>query len=139
MRYLVDTCVWRDFYEDRKNRHAVSLGRPAVAAFLRIISKRSEILICQTIVKELSKAFSREKIEEMLGFISATGHLRWIEPTRKEVEEARTLATARSLPFADCLFAVLAKNHGAIVVTRDYHLLRRLKDVVVALRPEEID
>jgi predicted nucleic acid-binding protein len=137
-KYLVDTCVWRDFFEERRNRYGGSLAEPAASGLMRILSMKSEILICREIVRELRMKFTREEIESMFRIFEATGQLKWIEPGEEEIQEARRISRERNIPFTDCVLAVFARSGGAIVVTRDHHFFSRLADVIEAKRPEEL-
>jgi len=58
--------------------------------------------------------------------------------TKEEYSESKRLAQERALPFIDCLNAVQARDHGAILVSQDDHCLRGLSDISKAVRPEQV-
>lgn len=134
--YLIDTCVWRDFMEERKNRQGVPLGEHAFACLRKVLAEKANILLCEVLIKELRRKYTREEIEEIFSLLGATGQLRWTEPEPEEVNAAEELSRSRTLPFADCLYAVMARNRGAQVITRDGHFFEKLADITVSKLPE---
>jgi predicted nucleic acid-binding protein len=137
-RYYLDTCIWRDFYESRISRDGKAIGECAYNLILKLLSRKQNILFSEFVVMELEREYSEQEIEEMLGFMLNTGLLTRIEPNKDEVNEAKSLAAYRKLPFIDCLNAIMARDNDAILVTRDAHFFQSLKDITDALKPEDI-
>ena len=134
MNYFIDTCVWRDFYENRKSLSGKPLGSYAASCFTTLFKKKACILISETLIMELSKDYGLPEIQRMLGLIK----IRAIPITKQEFVEARQLSREKDIPFADCLNAVQARNHHAILVTRDHHFFNELKEITPAVRPEDV-
>ncbi len=87
---------------------------------------------------ELNITYSRPDIDDMLNFMIRCKILIKISPTKEEILEAKKLSITRNIPFIDCLNAIQARNHEAILVTRDKHFFINLKDIVKVYTPEEI-
>lgn len=137
-KYLVDTCIWRDFYENRTNKFNRNLGKLASDFFLKAIKNKFTILFCESLIWELRKEYNLKEINELLGLLDVQGILKRLEIEKKEHEYALFLSKKRKLPYVDCLTALLAKKHNAEIITRDKHFLVNLKDIATALRPEDI-
>jgi len=54
-----------------------------------------------------------------------------------QAEQARLIAEEKHVPYKDALHAVLAKEHKAILVTRDKHFIK-LSDVVESFDPKDL-
>ena len=61
-----------------------------------------------------------------------------IDISKAEFIEAKALSSKRNLPFVDCLNAIQARNHKAIMITRDKHFFENLTDITPAKKPFEI-
>ena len=138
MKYFVDTCVWRDFYEDRKSFSGRDLGKEAATFFQKVIADKNVVLFSESLIDELKIEYSFLEIEQMLKTLSLIGLLKRIDIKKEEFIEAKNLSKSRNLPFVDCLNAVQARNHRAMLISQDKHILRNLADMVVAKRPSEI-
>ena len=136
MKYLLDTCIWRDFYEDRFGPRGRPLGSYASKLFLSILKRGDEILFSLSITKELS--WDAGHIDEFLGFVSALGILRFVETSDAQVGEAVQLSRERRIPFVDCLNAVQSRDEKAVLISQDKHILRDLSDVAETKSPQEI-
>jgi predicted nucleic acid-binding protein len=110
----------------------------AFGAFLRILKKDDVIIYSDLFVSELKSDYGEEEVENWLGFLFACGRLVRISPTKEETCEATALSRDRDIPFGDCIFAVMARDNKAIVVTRDKHFFENLSDVIKAIRSEEL-
>ena len=135
--FMLDTCIWRDFYEDRKSMGGDPIGKHASSLLLKIISNRDTIIYSEVIVAELLKDYSNEEVSELLSFLSATGIAERVDITKEERDEAKALCRERKVSFADCFIAIHARNHKAVLVTRDKHF-SLLADIIKPVRPEEV-
>ena len=138
LKYFIDTCVWRDFYEDRIGRNGEKLGDYASNFIEYIIKKKAIILFSEFIIGELKIKYANKDIEDMFGILNTLGVLKKIDVLIEQKDEAKNLSKLRGLPFVDCLFAILARDNGAILITQDIHFIRDLKDIVSVKRPQEI-
>jgi predicted nucleic acid-binding protein len=134
MKYLIDTCIWRDFYEDRFSRTGRPLGEYAMKLFLRILQDRDIIIFSESLVWELRKKYDEEEISRLLGLFVVSKTLVRIEILKEEKSEAKKLAQERGIPFVDCLNAVQARNHNAILISQDVHF-KLLSDITKAVLP----
>lgn len=137
-KYLLDTCVWRDFYEDRFSKSGKPLGKYATKLFMKILFDKDKILFSEALIEELMKDYVKDKINDMLYILFATGALVKIGITKEEFLEAKVLAKERSIPFIDYLNTIQARNHKAIMVSQDRHFFKNLSDLTDAVRPQEI-
>ena len=139
MRYWVDTCIWRDFYEDRISDNGIDLSSYASDVFTKIILKKDKIIYSEALIWELRKRYTNNEINELLGLLLQNGILIRIPIIEDDKSKARTLSKQRGIPFSDCLIAVQAKRNNAIVISQDKHLIYNLSDTVRAIRPNEIN
>ena len=121
-RYLVDTCVWIDFFEAREK-----FGRFAIRFFAKNIE--SEILLSNAVLNELKNNHKN------LAVLYMFRNLKRIYVTLEEFNEAERISNKRNLPLADCILAIQARNHDASVITRDKHFFYDLADIVRARHP----
>ncbi len=137
-KYLLDTCVWRDFYEKRFSRSGNNLGRYARVIFMKIIKNKDQILFSEALTKELSRDYDENDINDMLNLLFVNRILIKINITKKEYLESVKLSQMRKVPFVDCLNAVQARNHKAIMVTQDRHFFESLNDITKAVHPQDV-
>jgi len=138
-RYLIDTCIWRDFYENRFSKSGKPFGEYASKMFLKILKNKGEILFSEALIWELGKYFGDNEIGSMLDLFYFNGVLIKIEIKKHEAKEAKILSKKRNIPFVDCLLVIQAQNYNAILVTQDKHILNQLKDIVKAIKPQEVN
>lgn len=137
-KYWLDTCIWRDFYENRFSRSGNPLGKYATNAFMKIIRKGNKILFSESLIRELCRDYDKDDIKEMLNLLFISNILVKVEITKEEYLEAKRLSDERKLPFVDCLNAVQARNHSAIIVSQDEHLTKNLSDITKVTKPQDI-
>lgn len=87
---------------------------------------------------ELKKDYKEKEIYDMLNLLFLNKVLVKIEITKEEYSEAKKLAQERNLPFVDCLNAVHARDHGAVLVSQDEHYLKCLSDISKTVKPEQV-
>lgn len=134
-RFYVDTCIWLDFYEDRKGYCNESLGTPVFCFFSLIIKRGDKIIISNVVLKELESYHSQEDIRSML-----LPFMKIIEKiTLKEEQyiEAKIIARERNVPHGDAAHAILCRDNKLIFVTRDNDF-RKLQDITPYYKPEEL-
>lgn len=136
--FIIDTCIWRDFYEARFSKSGRPLGKYASEFFMKILKQNHKIYFSESLVRELKKDYTSREINDLLIFLSLSKQLLKIDITKEEFVEARDLSTQRKIPFVDCLNAIHARDYNATLVSQDMHILRDLKDIAKAIRPEEL-
>ena len=137
-KYLIDTCVWRDFYEDRVSKSERHLGKYATEFFLKVITKKDKIIFSESLIWELKKYCEEKEVIDMLNLLFLNKTLIRIDITKEEHVEAKKLSQQRKIPIMDCLNAVQARNHKATLITQDKHILENLSDIISSKRPEQI-
>lgn len=135
-KYWFDTCIWRDFYEDRLSKSGNPLGEYATNAFMKVMKNEDLILFSESLVRELKRDYDEKDINDMLNVLFLSKILVLVQITKEEHLEAKTLSEKRDLPYVDCLNAVQARNNKAIVVSQDLHLTKDLIDIVKVIKPQ---
>ena len=137
-KYFVDTCVWRDFYEDRQSTDKSKIGSHASKFIKNILDKRHTILINKYILYELKNKYTDEEINELLMFFKYLNILENVEISNSEYNETKIISKNKNLPIVDCIIAIQSRNYDAIVITRDNHFLKKLSYICKAELPESI-
>jgi len=106
--------------------------------FFKIIKNKDKILFSNTLILELKKDYKKEEIYNMLNLLFLNKILIRINITKEEYKEAKELSKKRNIPFIDCLNAIQARNHKAIMVSQDKHFFQNLFNITKPLKPEEI-
>ncbi len=133
-RYYVDTAIWRDLHENRKDKKR-NLGELAFEAFKKVRLNKGKILYSDFVVEELSHVYDKQTIEKIFNDVSEL--LEKVETNENHVKEAAKLAKEHKIPFGDALHGLLARDSKAVLITRDKHF-KRLKDKVAIKKPEEL-
>jgi len=134
MKYFIDTCIWRDFYEDRFSKTGRPLGKYACGLFMRILKNKDQILLSSSIIRELKQRYTEEEIFNLLTLLIKNRTIVRIETTKSECLEARRLSLNRDIPYIDCLNAIQARNHKALLISQDRHF-DGLSDIVKVIKP----
>ncbi|MBW3015549.1 PIN domain-containing protein [Candidatus Woesearchaeota archaeon] len=137
-KYYLDTCIWRDHYENREGPGGRPLGSYATKLFTQIMKKRDIIVFSSHIIYEMKKAFAPEEVEDMFKILDLMKILQRVEVSKSDWEEARKLATERDVSRSDALHAVLARNNNAILITQNMKDFEKFNDFITIKRPEDI-
>ncbi len=133
--YIIDTSIWVDIYEDRKGYNNEPLGDYAFKLLVKIKAKEMAIVLTDFLIKELETLYSVAEINGM--FKPFENIIKKIIATEKQREEAKKIAKERDVPAGDALHAIIARDNGLILVTRDRHF-RKLEDMSKHYKPEEL-
>lgn len=136
-RYLLDTCIWRDFYEARIGTGGRLLGKCAAELFLDLAVRKSEVLVPEVVIWELKKDYPEDEVNNLISIAKELLLIKMVLASGEQTAEAEELSVSRGLPFADCLIAVMARDNCAISVSNDRHLLGCLGDVVKTVLPQD--
>jgi len=136
--YYIDTCIWRDHYENRYSPQGKPLGNYATKLFTKIMKDKVTIIFSNHIVYELKKAFAPEEIEEMFQILFLMKILKKTEITKENWEEAKKMAQERGVSKSDSLHAILARNNNAILITQNLKDFEKFSDMITIKRPEDI-
>lgn len=134
-KFYLDTAIWRDYFEDRKDGLR-PLGEFAFQ-FLKNCEKHGcKVLYSNLVVQELRAHYSKERVAEV--FSSFTHLLVEVQISDEQISEARKIvSSADGTHLKDALHSVLARDNGAVMVTRDAHF-DVLMDLVKVEKPEDI-
>lgn len=132
-RYYIDTCIWRDYFEDRSD-NLRPLGEWAFRLIRKAVEEGIEVIFSDLIKEELLKEYSEEKIKDI---ISIVPDITWIEATEEHRAEGRAIAQRLGIPDFDVMHAILARDNDAILISRDKHYLE-LTYIVDVKKPEEL-
>lgn len=135
-KYYFDTSIWRDYFEDRKDKYK-PLGEWAFELIKKIIKEKSIVLYSQLVIDELRRYWPEDTINSCFGAFRSEGLLCKVEDTPEQRKEARRIAYERKVPKGDALNAILARDNQAVMVARDHHFLE-LDDITWHKKPEEI-
>ena len=132
--FYVDTSIWRDLFENRKD-NVKPLGEFAFMFCKKCIENNWTILISEFLIYELTKNLTKEQINSFLNEYKQI--LINVKTTNKELKQANTLSKQRKVSFGDVLHAILARNNNAVIVSRDKHF-DDLRDIAECFKPEEL-
>lgn len=136
-RYYLDTCIWRDFYENRFGHKGEPLGSHANQLFVKLIKGKDKIIFSDFVVKELKKDFNEQEISEMLTILFLSKVLERVGFSEEDYKEAKKIALERNIPAGDALHAIIARNNNSIFVSQDKHAVK-LKDIAKVMKPEQV-
>ena len=133
-KYYIDTAIWRDLHENRKDK-SKNLGELAFESFKKIRTNKEKIIYSDFVVEELSHAYDKQTIDKLFKGVSEL--LEKAEINETQLKEAADLSKELNIPLGDAIHGVLAKNIGAVMVTRDRHF-KKLKDKITIKKPEDL-
>ncbi|MEK6952743.1 MAG: PIN domain-containing protein [Nanoarchaeota archaeon] len=134
-KYLIDTSIWVDLYNDRKGYKGEPLGDYAFKLFAMIKARGDKIIITDLTIRELEMNYS---IPEIRGMMKPFENIiEKIISTKKQRDEAKKVSQERNLPPGDALHAILARDNKLILITRDKHF-KQLTEISVYYKPEDI-
>lgn len=105
---------------------------------MKILKRNDKILFSESLIWELKKDYDEQGINDMLNLLFMNNMLIKIEIKKEEYLESKKLAQERNLPFVDCLNAVQARNNNAVMISQDRHFHENLKDIIKAIKPQDI-
>jgi len=135
VKYLIDTSIWVDLYEDRKGYRNEPLGDFAFTLLAWIKVQKHRIVITDFLIRELEVLYSMEEIKGL--FKPFEDIIDKVVSTSKQRAEAKRIAVKRNIPPGDALYAIIARDHDLILITRDNHF-KELKDISPHLKPEDV-
>ena len=134
VKYYIDTAIWRDLHENRKDK-SKNLGELAFESLKKIRTNKEKIIYSDFVVEELSRAYDKQIIDKLFKGVSEL--LEKVEINEKQLKEAADLSKENKIPLGDAVHGVLARDSNAIMVTRDRHF-RKLKDKITIKKPEDL-
>jgi predicted nucleic acid-binding protein len=118
-RFYVDTCIWRDYLENRVDRFR-PLGEWAFEFFKRLV-KNSDLLIFSDVVREeLLQNMTDLEVEDMLEIVPLKLR-QYVQANNVDSSMAKRIATFHNIHFSDSLHLAIAIRTDSVLVTRDRH------------------
>lgn len=133
-RYYLDTCIWRDYFEDRRD-NLRPIGEWAFQLLRNIADEENIVIFSRIVLKELRRVYNEQEIKSLFSIIPNELLLE-AEVFSKQIAEAEIRAKILGIPTNDVLHLIIARDNNAILVTRDKHLLF-LDDIEIRM-PEEL-
>lgn len=133
--YYIDTCIWIDYFEDRKNKFR-PLGEWAFHCIKTIIANEDLIIVSDLLEEELKEFYSDTEITNIFEIVPEQLIIQ-INVTIEQLSEAKHNHKKINIPLKDCLHAIFARDHNAIFITRDKHF-DILKEEITIIKPEEL-
>lgn len=135
--YYIDTSIWLDYLKDRKDGIR-PLGEFAFQFIKKVREEKHKIIFSRLIIHEISQKMDYAKFEYfILNDLRKLNLIKEVQITKEQIAEAERISGAKLLSRVDCLHAILARDNGAIVVSRNFHFLELL-NVVKVRKPEEL-
>jgi predicted nucleic acid-binding protein len=133
MKYYLDTAIWIDMHENRTDRFR-PLGEWAFELLRKIRKEKHTVVYSDILIDELLRKYSRQEIQKIFGIAQ---QLEKVITHKEQLKEAAKLCKYLKIPWGDCLHAILARDSGAIMVTRDRHF-EQLHCIIKAKKPEDL-
>lgn len=133
--YYIDSCIWRDYFENRSDKFR-PLGDWAFSLIKLIIQENNLIIYSDLVEEELHEGFSEEDIKKIISIVPKENLVK-IESSSEQLKEAIQIAKKLRIPVKDTLHAILARDNDAIMVTRDKHFYE-LSGKVTIKKPEDL-
>lgn len=135
MKYYIDTCIWRDYFENRSDNFR-PLGEWAFKLIHKIISNEDLIIISDHLIKELEIRYSKEEIRNILSIIPSQLFV-YKNISTRHIAYSKQIKKKYKIPWADALHAAIAKESQALLITRDKHLEELYPDFEIK-KPEDL-
>jgi predicted nucleic acid-binding protein len=133
-KYYVDTSIFIDYIENRADSLR-PLGEWAHRLLAHIAAEGGVLLVSDVLERELVGHGTQPGIDEISADFGIV--VKRLRSTTSQCKEAASVAKARKVPLGDALHAVMARDEGAILITRDRHF-HELCDIAVPYAPEQI-
>lgn len=134
-KYYLDACIWIDYFENRKDRFR-PLGEWAHSVIRKTVEKNNFVILSDYLIRELKRKYSSEEVLKITNAIPKALQI-ITKANETQAEAALKLKKKHNIPFGDALHAVIAKDHKAVLITRDTHL-EKLKGYTQISKPEEL-
>lgn len=134
-KYIIDTSIWVDLYDDRKGFRNEPFGDYALKLLMRIRAEESKIVLTDFLIRELEVNYSIAEINGMFNPFEKL--IETIIVAKEQREEAKKIAAERNLPPGDVLHAIIARDNNLILVSRDKHF-KQLEDLSKHCKPEDL-
>ncbi len=132
-RFYVDTCIWIDYFENRKDKFR-PLGEWAFKFFRTVNENNWTIIISDFVIKELRNRFNELLIKEIFKVVK---NKKIVSCSKQEFIEGLKLSKDKHISKYDGIHAIIARNYEAILITRDKHFIE-LNELIKVNKPEDL-
>ena len=133
-KYYFDTSIWLDLFENR-DEPGLPKSRFVKELVNKILKMDGRILYSDVVMTEMSEiSYPYNEIKQK--FATLIKILVYVESTKTQFGKAKDISSKRKVPKRDALHALLARDNGAVMVTRDKHF-NELRDITIPKKPEE--
>jgi len=139
MKVFVDTNIFLDYYLDRKD-NIRPLGEFAFNFINESIKCKYDVLICEISIIELKNYLGLDRkqvFDRILKALIEKDKLTVLDYSENQFKESLHFSKKYGIPKADALFAILARDNNAILLTRDYHF-EIFNKIIKISKPEEL-
>ena len=136
-RYYLDTCIWRDFHENRIGSGGKPLGKIAFSFIIQCAKKKEDIIISDKVISELHGQYSQDEVESLFKSLAMVVQTVRMNVQKDDILNAEALSRKHDIPRSDALHAILSQKANAILITRDKHFLK-IKEECIIRKPEEL-
>ena len=133
-KYYVDTNIWRDYYEDRKDPYK-DLGEIAFRLLSKLLALNSRIVVSTFLLREFEVSYDIDAIRGLTHHFERL--MEKVSPSDEQLDEANKIARDRNVPRGDVIHAILARDNDAVLVSRDKHF-KVLTDICKCVKKEDI-
>ncbi|MBI5064860.1 PIN domain-containing protein [Candidatus Woesearchaeota archaeon] len=134
MKYYLDTAIYLDYHFNRSDNFR-PLGEWAFQLLTLIRSNSDVLIISEFVINELKTQLSEQEIGRILNSFAEV--MEFVSCDDEQFAEALVLKRKLKIPSGDIFHAILARDNGAILVTRDKHF-EQLRYIVEVKKPEEL-
>lgn len=120
MRIYIDTCVYRDYLEERKSEFGRDLFEPAYKLFKSIRENKHEVIISTHLIQELGNIFTSERCRDLLQKLKIKS-AKYFDGDVKQAKKLGLKYLGSEDEYKDALHMIIAKRENAIyVVTTNF-------------------
>ncbi len=131
MDVLVDTNIYIDYLEKRK------YYKYAEKFFKDTVSCKHKIFIIEEILFELKNNTDYIDFDIISSELKRKNKLVMLN-SEEFSNEAYHISKELNVPFTDAIIAIVAKNKGLVILTRDKHFSQNLSFCVDCFKPEDL-
>ena len=137
MRVVVDASVWLSASDPKEDGHEESVAFLSEAAAQAFRFSEPGLVLAEVAAATARKSRDAQKGRDAMAALQRTPGIEFIELTILRAEQAGECASRHFLRGADSVYAALASELGAELVTLDGELQERSAGEVRALSPKE--
>jgi len=89
-RFYLDSSIWRDYYENRKDKFR-PLGEWALRLIKNIIENKNYILYSDFVIKELKIGYNKEEINKIFEIVNKRNLLIKVNISESQIKESAIL------------------------------------------------